>query len=70
MTVELFKCDHCKQDKYPGQLQSDERGGLICDTCAKKDHGERQEMKREQARGTAWNGGRGWVRFFCLKTYS
>lgn len=65
MNTTLPKCDHCKQDKYPGQLHFDERGGLICDTCAKKDHGERQEMKREQARGTAWNGGRGWVRFFA-----
>ena len=61
MNTTLPKCNHCKQDKYPGQLQSDGRGGMICADCAKKDHGERQEMKREQARGTAWNGGRGWV---------
>lgn len=28
MTTMLPKCDHCKHDKYPGQLQSDGRGGL------------------------------------------
>ena len=61
MNTKLVKCNHCRRDKYPRELQLDGRGGMICTDCAKKDHGERQEMKREQARESAWNGGRGWV---------
>jgi len=59
MSAHFVKCLECKQDKFPNQLNSNG----ICQVCQsiKRTVGEMVEEKREPARSTAWQHGRGWA---------
>ena len=63
MPVQLVKCGWCPRDCYPNELRYSKK--LDCMVCPDCDAdgvtlGEIEAKKREEARGKAWQAGRGW----------
>lgn len=64
MPTTIEPCVWCGRDFYPNELAlSAHMGGLVCADCRADQgptHGEIQAAKRDEARGAAWNHGKGY----------
>lgn len=66
MEQKTVKCCWCDGDFYANETRESRfLGGLVCGDCDADNRrpslGEVEQNKRERARSTAWNQGRGWV---------